>query len=66
MGVALLPDWLIDEDVDQGRLSVLFSDHQSTATDFDTSAWGLYPSRAYLPRKVKVMLEFLRASLKAR
>lgn len=64
MGVALLPDWLVDQDVKAGRLSQLFTDYQSTATDFETSAWGLYPSRAYLPRKVKAMLEFLRTQLR--
>jgi DNA-binding transcriptional LysR family regulator len=30
------------------------------ATDFETAAWLLYPSRSYLPRKVRVAIDFLR------
>lgn len=63
LGPALLADWLVAEDVAQGRLVNLFPDHECTATSFDTGAWLLYPSRSYLPRKVRVMIDFLKARL---
>ena len=66
MGVALLADWLIRDDLQTGRLLELFPGHHCTATDFETAAWGLYPSRAYLPRKVRVMVDFLRTGLNRR
>lgn len=66
MGVALLADWLINEDLKQGRLIELFPNYQSTATTFETAAWGLYPSRTYLPRKVRVMIDYLKENLNAK
>ncbi len=63
MGPALLPNWLIDEDIAMGRLVDLFPDYRVAATDFDTATWLLYPSRTYLPNKVRVMIDFLRQHL---
>jgi DNA-binding transcriptional LysR family regulator len=60
MGPCLLADWLIDEDVAAGRLVDLFSKYRVTATDFQTSAWLLYPSRTYLPNKVRATIDFLK------
>ncbi|MEM6402110.1 MAG: LysR substrate-binding domain-containing protein [Cyanobacteria bacterium P01_D01_bin.116] len=60
MGLTLLPHWLIDEDIHDGKLIKLFPDYQVTATDFNTAAWLLYPSRAYIPLKVRVFVEELR------
>jgi len=63
VGPALLPHWLIDADLRSGRLRNLFPRLQVTATDFDTGAWLLYPSRRYLPNKVRCMIDFLRQEL---
>jgi DNA-binding transcriptional LysR family regulator len=63
LGPALLPDWLVDSAVSQGRLAALFPDHRATATTFETGAWLVYPSRAYLPGKVRAMGDFLRERL---
>lgn len=63
LGPALLADWLVDRDIAAGRLVDLFPDHAVTATRFDAGIWALYPSKAYLPRRVRVMIDFLRESL---
>lgn len=63
MGAALLPDWLIGKDLGTGRLVDLFPDHECAAFDFETAAWILYPSRTYLPQKVRVMIDFLKQEL---
>jgi DNA-binding transcriptional LysR family regulator len=63
LGPALLPDWLVDDAIAAGRLVDLFPDHAATATSFDTAAWLVYPSRAYLPGKVRVMADYLREKL---
>ncbi|NEQ25124.1 MAG: LysR family transcriptional regulator, partial [Microcoleus sp. SIO2G3] len=34
-----------------------------TATDFSTAAWLVYPSRAYVPLKVRVFIDFLKNSI---
>ncbi len=63
LGPALLPDWLIGADLASGTLVDVFPDHDAAATSFDTSAWLLYPSRSFLPQKVRVAIDFLRARL---
>ncbi|MEM1047010.1 MAG: LysR family transcriptional regulator [Pseudomonadota bacterium] len=60
LGPALIADWLVGDDLATGRLIDLFPDHAATATDFETAAWALYPSRAYLPIKTRVAIDFLR------
>ena len=65
MGPVLLANWLVDEDIAAGRLVNLFPDYQVTATSFDTAVWLLYPSRSFLPLKVRAMVDFLRAAVLA-
>jgi len=60
MGPALLADWLADEALANGDLVDLFPDYAIAATNFETAAWLLYPSRTYLPTKVRVVIDFLR------
>ncbi|WP_048649520.1 LysR family transcriptional regulator [Nitratireductor soli] len=64
LGPALLPDWLVDGDIAAGRLMRLFPEHEATATTFETAAFLIYPSRSFLPRKVRVMIDFLQQSFK--
>jgi DNA-binding transcriptional LysR family regulator len=65
LGPALLPHWLVDEAIREGKLCDLFPQLQATATSFDTAAWLVYPSRAYLPEKVRAMADFLRQRFRA-
>ena len=46
-----------------GKLVDLFPRHQVTATDLETAAWLVYPSRAYVPLKVRAFIEFLKAEV---
>jgi DNA-binding transcriptional LysR family regulator len=64
MGPALLPRWLVEHELASGRLIDLFPAHDVTATDFSAAAWLLYPSRAYLPGKVRAVIDFLRPRLR--
>src|SRR6478609_6072848 len=63
LGPVLLADWHLREDFARGRLVDVFPHHEVTATTFDTAAWLLYPSRNYLPNKVRATVEFLRKHL---
>jgi DNA-binding transcriptional LysR family regulator len=63
LGPALLADWLVDEAIADGLLLDVFPQLQVTATTFDTAAWLVYPSRTYLPAKVRVMIDFLKEKL---
>lgn len=59
LGPALLADWLIGPELRTGQLVDCFPDYRVTATEFDTAAWLIYPSRSYLPGKVRIMIDFL-------
>lgn len=63
MGPALLADWLVADALRSGALVELLPRYAATATKFDTAAWLLYPSRSYLPRKTRIMIDFLRERL---
>lgn len=63
LGVALLSDWTIREDLAAGRLVDVFKGFEVTATDFDTAAWILYPSRSYIPAKTRCFIDYLKSSL---
>lgn len=66
LGPALLADWLIDADLASGALVELFPEQRVTATDFETAAWLLYPSRSYLPLKTRLFIDFLRDAYRDR
>ena len=59
MGVALLPDWLVEPDIESGTLQALFDDYEVTATDYNSGIWILQPSRTYVPLKARVFVERL-------
>lgn len=63
LGPALLADWMIARDLAEGRLVECLPAWRATATSFDTGAWAIYPSRVFLPAKVRVMIDFLREAL---
>jgi DNA-binding transcriptional LysR family regulator len=60
MGIALLPGWLVEEEFRSGGLVHLFPSYRVTATDFETAAWLVYPSRSYVPLKVRAFIEFMK------
>ncbi len=64
LGLALLPNWLIDAELQSGDLIDVFPNYQVTATEFHTAAWLVFPSRTYMPLKVKVFLDFLKTAMR--
>jgi DNA-binding transcriptional LysR family regulator len=64
MGVLMLPRWNIAEELRSGALVELFPDYRATASEFDNAAWLLYPSRSYLPLKVRIFADYLKAKFK--
>ncbi|MBK6896842.1 MAG: LysR family transcriptional regulator [Alphaproteobacteria bacterium] len=63
-GIALLVNWLIDDDLREGRLVNLFPDYQVSAHNFDTAIWLVTPSRPYMPLRVRLLIDFLKKSLR--
>jgi DNA-binding transcriptional LysR family regulator len=64
MGPALMASWMVEREIAAGRLVSLFPAYDVTATDFSAAAWLLYPSRSYLPGKVRAVIDFLRPRLR--
>lgn len=63
LGPALLADWLIEPDVRSGHLIDLFPEYDVSATNFDSSIWLLYASRAHLPLRTRVVIDHLKSHL---
>ncbi|HSX91442.1 MAG TPA: LysR substrate-binding domain-containing protein, partial [Hydrogenophaga sp.] len=63
LGPVLLADLLAGDDVAQGRLVDLFPQYEVNAGELPTSVWLLYASRAFVPRRVRAVVDFLRERL---
>ena len=61
LGPAMLADWLIKTDLEQGRLVKLMPEYEVTATTYDTAAWLVFPDRSFLPAKTRQTIDFLKA-----
>jgi DNA-binding transcriptional LysR family regulator len=61
LGPALLADWLVGPDLAAGRLVDLFPALDVTATNFDSAVWLLYASREHVPRRVRALVDFIKA-----
>ena len=66
MGPALLPLWLTEGDLRRGTLVNLLPDYDVTATDFDSAVWLLFPSRVYVPHKVRAFADYLKQEFRER
>ncbi|MGO9049293.1 MAG: LysR family transcriptional regulator [Xanthobacteraceae bacterium] len=64
LGPTLIGHWNVDSDLGDGLLIDLFPEYSVTATDFETAAWIIYPSRSYLPAKVRAFIDFIRERLR--
>jgi DNA-binding transcriptional LysR family regulator len=63
-GYALIPRWLCAEELAKGTLIDVFARYDVTATEFDAAVWLIYASRAYLPLKVRVFVDFIASLFK--
>ncbi|MDX8350652.1 LysR family transcriptional regulator [Cognatiyoonia sp. IB215446] len=64
LGIALLADWTIGDDLAAGTLVDLFPEFDVSASGFESAAWAVYPSRSYVPARLRVFLDHLRRSAK--
>lgn len=55
-GVAILPQWLVQEDLDTGRLRRLLADHRFARQ----GVYALYPDTRHLPLKVRAFIDFMK------
>jgi DNA-binding transcriptional LysR family regulator len=60
-GVALMPDWLVHEEIVRGRLAVLLP--QFTPAPLEVNA--VYPSGRHVSAKLRTFVDFLQERFKA-
>lgn len=61
IGIVLLPDWCVGEELRTGRLKAILPDYQPTP---DTSPiYAVYPPTSHLAPKVRVFIDYLRKNL---
>lgn len=63
-GIALLVNWLVDDDVREGKLINLFPDYDVSAHNFDTAIWLVTPSRPYMPLRVRLLIDYLKKHIR--
>jgi len=59
VGMALLADWTIREDLQSGKLVPVLNQWHASGSSNDTSIWLLYPSNRFIPAKTKAFTQFL-------
>lgn len=59
LGIAAAPDWLVETDIQQGRLTEILTDYKPTTLDINV----IYPARRFLPAKVRLFINFLQQEL---
>jgi DNA-binding transcriptional LysR family regulator len=59
LGIALLPTWLVGNDMKAGRLAVVLPDWQASLAPGDRAIWGVYPPKKLVSPKVRAFLDYV-------
>jgi len=62
IGIAAAPDWLVEEDIKQGRLIEIMKNYKPTSLEIN----AIYPDRRFLPAKVRLFIQHLQTEFKHR
>ena len=63
LGLALLPGWLIQQDLDAGRLVAVLPDYQANPGEMDVGIYAVYPANRRGASKIRVFTDLLAAAL---
>lgn len=66
VGIALMPDWSIRDDVAAGRLVQIFPKHRVSYEAFENGIYAVYQKSRHQSKKVRAFVEFLNALFKQR
>jgi len=59
LGVALMPDWSVREDIRAGRLVRLFPEHRVSHLEFENGVFAVYQRSRHLSARTRVFIDFL-------
>jgi DNA-binding transcriptional LysR family regulator len=63
LGVVMLADWLIQDDLDSGKLVAVLTGYQVNPGDMDVGIYAVYPANRRGAKKIQVFTDMLAASL---
>jgi len=66
VGIALMPDWAVREDLRADRLRRLFRKYQVSHVEFDNGVYAVYQQSRYLSPKVRLFIDFIAALFRER
>lgn len=58
-GLAVMPTWLVGNDIAEGRLETVFADHTVSPTALDTGIYAIFPYNRHLSPKVRAFVDTL-------
>jgi len=59
LGISLMPDWSVRQEMNEGRLVRLLPDYRISFTSFDNAVYPVYPPTRHLPVKARVFIDYL-------
>ena len=59
VGIAVLPTWLVGNDIAEGRLETVFPDYDVSPTALDTNIYAVFPYNRHLSPKVRACIDAL-------
>jgi DNA-binding transcriptional LysR family regulator len=59
LGIAMMPDWAIRDDLASGRLVRLFADYRASYTTFDNGVYAVYQRSQHMTAKMRVFIAFV-------
>ena len=64
LGVALVTDWISQADRQSGRVREVLPDYRVTINSFNNGIYAVFRQTRYVPKKVRVFVDFLVAHAK--
>lgn len=59
LGVVLMPDWSVREDIRAGRLVRLLAGHRASHLEFENGVFAVYQRSRHLSARIRVFIDFL-------
>lgn len=63
LGMVMLADWLIQDDLDAGKLVAVLTDYQVNPAEMDVGIYAVYPASRRGAKKIQVFTDMLAAGL---
>jgi DNA-binding transcriptional LysR family regulator len=66
IGIALMPDWAIGDDLKSGTLRRLFPEHRVSHTDLEDGVYAVFQPSRHMSPKLRVFIDFIGATFRER